>query len=130
MIVVDASVLVDVLLRRREDLQLERRLFDGGESLHAPHLIDLETAHVLRRFAAARLMDNRRAAEGVEDLALYPIIRHSHTMLLPRIWTLRHVAGAYDAAYLALAEALGATLVTRDRRLARVVGHAATVELL
>lgn len=123
MIVVDASVVVEVLLGTAAGRAVEGRLFDRLAALQAPHLMDVEVAHVLRRYAAAGELTPARAAEAVEDLRDLPITRHEHTILLPRIWQLRHNATACDAAYLALAEALDATLVTRDAKLARAAGR-------
>ena len=86
-----------------------------------------------RFFAAtpsAGEIDDRRGREAMADLADMPIRRYPHDVLLPRVWDLRHNLTAYDAAYVALAEALDAPLVTRDRRLARAAGHGADIELL
>jgi len=105
------------------------RLFEPGETLHAPHLIDLEIAPVLRRWERTGDIDARRAAQALDDLADLPLARYAHLVLLPRIRALRRNVTAYDAAYPALAEALGATLVTRDCALARAPGHKARVEV-
>jgi predicted nucleic acid-binding protein len=104
-------------------------LFANGETLHAPHLIDLEVAQVLRRYARSKEVSEQRAAEALTDLADFPMTRHSHSLLLPRIWQLRHALTAYDAAYLALSEALNARLVTRDRAFAGT-GSKVNVELV
>jgi predicted nucleic acid-binding protein len=128
-IVVDASAVLEVLLRTPDAPTIERRLFAAGEALHAPHLIDIEAAHVLRRYAAAGDMSAERGREALEDLADLSIRRYPHDVLLPRVWELRANLTAYDAAYIALAEALGAPLLTRDHRLARTAGHRASVEL-
>jgi len=128
-IVVDASVVVEVLLGTAAGRAAEARLFDPRASLHAPHLVDVEVAHVLRRYAAAGDLTANRAAEAIADLADLPIARHEHVLLLPRIWQLRQNLTAYDAAYAALAEALDATLLTRDSRFARAATRA-RVELL
>ena len=101
-----------------------------GVTLHAPHLIDLEIAQVLRRYCMSNEIRAERAEEALADLEILGIYRHSHDLLLPRVWQLRHNVTAYDAAYLALAEALSAPLLTADRRLARAPGHWATVEVL
>ncbi len=129
MIVVDASALIELLLRTRTGARLESRLLAGGESLHAPHLIDVEVAQVLRRFTGAREMSPQRGEEALGDLADLPLHRYPHHVLLPRIWELRGNVTAYDAAYLALAEALDAPLVTCDARLATAPGHRAEVEV-
>ena len=130
MTVVDASAAVEFLLRTRLGKAIERRLFDPHEALHAPHLIDLEIAHVLRRHCAARKLTEQRAREALEDFLGMPVRRHPHEPFLPRIWELRHNFTAYDAAYIALAEALHAPLVTCDRALASAAGHRAQVDLI
>jgi predicted nucleic acid-binding protein len=122
-IVVDASVVIEVLLGTAAGRAVEGRLFDPRAALHAPHLVDVEVAHVLRRYAAAGELAPARAAEAVEDLRDLPITRHEHAMLLPRIWQFRRNLTAYDAAYVALADALDATLLTRDGKLARAAGR-------
>ncbi len=130
MIVVDASVLVDLLRRSEDRGAIEHRLLMGNENLHAPHLVDLEITHALRRFVLNGDMPPARAEEALEDLTDIRIDRYPHSVLLPRIWELRNTHTAYDAAYVALAEALEAPLVTRDARLARSSGHRARIELL
>ena len=118
MIVVDASALLELILRTPASAAVERRLFAEGETLHAPHLIDVETAQVVRRYALNGELDAGRGREALEDLADLPIRRYPHDFLLPRVWELRNNLTAYDAVYVALAEALDAPPVTRDRRLA------------
>ena len=127
MIVLDASVVIDLLLRT-DSAAIESRLLALGESWHAPHLLDLEVAQVLRRYAQSGELDAERGGEALADLAELPITRYPHDVLLPRIWDLRSNLSAYGAAYVALAEALAAPLVTRDRRLAGAPGHEARVE--
>lgn len=129
MIVVDASALLEVLLRTDAAGAVESRLF-GGETLHAPHVLDLEVAQVLRRYERAGDLPARRGREAMEDLGAFRIERYPHHPFLWRVWSLRANATAYDACYLALAEALDAPLLTRDRRLAGVAGHAARVEVV
>jgi predicted nucleic acid-binding protein len=129
LIVVDASALIEVLLGTRTGARLEPRLLSGGESLHAPHLLDVEVAQVLRRYAAGGELSPERGSEALADLADFPLHRYSHDILLSRIWELRQNVTAYDAAYLALAEALAAPLVTCDARLASAPRHAAKVEV-
>ncbi len=130
MIVVDASAVVDLLLPSDAAGTVAARLFDSGDSLAAPYLIDVETAQVLRRYARAEEIDGQHGREAMADLADMPIRRYPHDMLLPRVWDLRHNLTAYDAVYVALAEVLDAPLVTRDRRLAGAAGHGAEIELL
>jgi predicted nucleic acid-binding protein len=129
MIVLDASAAIDWLLQTPAGQSIEKRIYARNESLHAPHVLDVEVAQVLRRLVLQRLMPVRRAEEAVRDLEDLRINRYPHFVLLPRIWQLRGSFSAYDAAYIALAENLGAALVTRDGRLASAAAHAASVEL-
>jgi len=128
-IVLDASAAVDWLLQTSAGRQIEKRIFSRAESLHAPHLLDLEVGQVLRRLAREGAVSVRRAEEAIRDLLDLRVTRYPHFLLLPRIWQLRHNLSAYDAAYIALAEELGATLLTRDARLASASGHTARVEV-
>jgi predicted nucleic acid-binding protein len=129
-IVVDASAVIEVLLNTPVGSEIAERLFAAGETLHAPHLLDIEVAQVLRRYALARELDHARGLEALEDLADLPITRYPHDLFLLRIWDLRHNVTAYDAVYLALAEALAAPLLTRDAALASAAGHTARIEVL
>jgi predicted nucleic acid-binding protein len=126
-IVVDASAVVDWLLQTSAGLQIENRIYSHNDSLHAPHLLDLELAQVLRRLTREGTISAHRAVEAIQDLSNLPMTRYPHFVFLPRIWQLRHNLSAYDAAYVALAEKLGATLITRDRRLS--AGHSVHVEV-
>ena len=127
MIVVDASAVLELVLRTPVSAAIERRLFAIGQTLHAPHLLDLEVAQVLRRYEAAGDITAERARQALQDFADLPLERYPHDLFLWRIWELRRNVTAYDAAYLALAEALPASLLTRDRRLARIPGVRARV---
>jgi len=129
-IVIDASVVIEVLLHTSTGRSVEERLFAVGESLHAPHLIDLEVAHVMRRLAAAQELSSVGGKKRLSAMADFPLVRYRHDLFLARIWELRHNLSAYDAAYVALAEALAAPLVTRDQRLAKARGHRAKVEVV
>jgi predicted nucleic acid-binding protein len=129
-IVVDASAALEALLRTPAAAAVERWLFDPGETLHAPHLLDVEVAQVLRRYARLGEIDGERGRAALADLADLPLHRYPHDFLLPRIWELRNNLTAYDAVYVALAEVLDAPLLTRDRRLAATAGRHARVELV
>ncbi len=109
---------------------MRNRLFAASASLHAPHLLDLEVLHVLRRLERRGILRPSRAAEAVEDLLDLPLTRYPHVALAGRVWELRGALTAYDAAYVALAEALGAPLLTRDAALASTRGHHARVEVV
>jgi predicted nucleic acid-binding protein len=128
-IVVDASVLAVALGDDGTDGQRARERL-AGETLVAPELVDLEVVSVWRRHVAAKLMPARRAASAAADLADVPLRRSSHQAFLYRIWELRHVVTPYDAAYIALAEALDVVLVTADTRLSRASGVHCEIEAI
>ena len=130
MIVIDASALVELLLNRPSGERLASRLRERVEDLHAPHLIDLEVAQALRRYQATGEMSLQRARQALQAFAQMPLERHPHWPFLDRIWDLRRNLTAYDGAYVALAEALGAPLLTCDRALASAPGHRAKIELI
>jgi predicted nucleic acid-binding protein len=129
-IVVDASAFLALLLRHPAHETIEDRMFVEGQTVHAPHLVDLEIAQVIRRYVARREIDLARGELAMADFEDMPLSRYPHTALLPRIWSLRDNLTAYDAAYVALAEALDAPLLTRDRRLGAASGHRAKVEVV
>ncbi|HNV43062.1 MAG TPA: type II toxin-antitoxin system VapC family toxin [Ornithinibacter sp.] len=129
MLVVDASVLAVALADDGPDGDAARARL-RGETLAAPELVDLEVASVLRRQNRAGMLDDRRAELAIIDLGALPMVRASHLALLRRCWELRENVTTYDAAYVALAEALDATLLTGDRRLAHAAGPTCTIELL
>jgi predicted nucleic acid-binding protein len=129
-IVVDASAVLEVLLRTPSAPMVEQLLFAPDETLHAPHLIDLEVAQALRRYVVAGQTAPARGQNALVNFNDFPIRRYPHNILLPRIWHLRNNLTAYDAAYVALAEALGTPLITRDEKLASAAGHRARIELL
>jgi predicted nucleic acid-binding protein len=128
--VVDASAVVEMLLRTPVGEKCRERLLAVDESLCVPHLLDVEVAQVIRRFAGRGEITAARGGEALFDLADLPLTRYPHGPLLERVWELRNSVSAYDAAYLALAEALDAPIVTSDGRVARAHGHHATVQVL
>jgi predicted nucleic acid-binding protein len=129
LIVADASAIVEVLLNTPVALEIADHLFTVGQTIHVPYLIDLEILQVLRRYARTGEIGGSRAAQALDDYLDMGLNRHSHAGLAPRIWELRNNWTAYDASYIALAEALKVTLVTRDRALASK-GHRAKVLVL
>jgi predicted nucleic acid-binding protein len=128
-IVVDASVLAVALGDDGTDGERARERL-AGQTLVAPELVDLEVVSVWRRQVTAKLMQARRAATALADLADLPLRRSSHQPFLHRVWELRHVVTPYDAAYIALAEALDAVMVTADARLSRASGIQCEIEVI
>jgi predicted nucleic acid-binding protein len=124
-IVVDASVLAPALGDDDADGDAARARL-RGEALAAPEIIDLEVASVWRR----TLADERRASLALADLTDLPLTRAPHLPLLARCWELRHNLTPYDAAYVALAEALDVALVTADARLSRAGGVHCAIDVL
>jgi predicted nucleic acid-binding protein len=129
MIVLDASAAVEWLLQTPLAQRIEARIYAQYESLHCPHLLDVEVAQVLRRLLREGTVTAHRAGQAVMDLHDLPVTRYPHYVFLRRIWQLRHNLSAYDAAYVALAEELSATLLTRDARLTAAPGHRARIEV-
>ena len=130
MIVLDASVVIEMLLQTDDGIAITERVLGDNESLHAPHLIDVEVAQVLRRYVLRGELKAERAQQALEVMAEFPIARYEHEPLWARIWGLRENLTAYDAAYVALAEGLNATLLTRDRKLSAVPVLGGVVELV
>lgn len=130
MIVLDASAAILWIVNAAEAPVIAQRVDEAGGELHAPHLIDVEVTNALRRYVRLRELTATRAAEALRDFQDLLLVRHGHDVLLPRIWRLGATHSAYDAAYIALAEALRAPLLTADARLARSHGHDARVELV
>lgn len=120
MIVVDASVAVDVVLRTELGFQITHPLLEDS-TLSCPHLIDVEVTHALRRMVLSGELADARAERALTDFSDLPLQRFSHELLLPEVWRLRHKVTAYDAVYVALADMLSAPLWTSDLRLARAV---------
>jgi predicted nucleic acid-binding protein len=129
-IVLDASSAIEWLLQTQTGNLVGRWIFSSRETLHAPHLLDVEVAQVLRRHVAAGAIAVSRAEVALQDLLDLRVHRYSHGLLLRRVWELRDNLTAYDALYVALAEALDATLLTCDGKLALAPGHHAHVEVM
>lgn len=129
MLIVDASCLYEVVADAEQAEQVRERL--AADSDHAaPHLIDAEVVSIIRRDHLLGRLDATAARQAVEDLRDWPGERFGHRSLLERAWELRDNVRPWDAVYVALAEALAATLITLDRRLGRVQGLACPVEVI
>ena len=128
MTVLDASGAVELLLNTASGRRLAARLAGDAEVVHVPHLIDVEIAQVLRRYVLRGTLDKRSGAMALRRWRDFDVERYPHEPLLDRVWQLRDNVTAYDAVYVALAEALSTVLVTGDRRLARMPGLAVAIE--
>jgi len=128
MIVLDASVALELVLKTDRSIRWADLVFEN--ELHTPHLIDVETLHVLRRMALARMITEREAEEAIQELQDMPLFRHPHWPLLSDIWDLRQSLTGYDASYVALAGALDIPLFTCDAKLSRSHGHVVKIVLL
>ena len=127
--VLDASAAVELLLNTPAGDRISSRLEDETEIIHAPHLIDIEIAQVLRRHVLRGLLEDTRVGRALDRWRDLDIERYAHAPLLDRVWQLRHNVSAYDAVYVALAEALSTALVTGDERLLRAPGLRGRIEL-
>jgi predicted nucleic acid-binding protein len=125
LIVVDASAAVSGLLRAGA----ARHLL-SAESLHAPHLLDTEVTDALRKLVLRRSVTSTAGGRAIRAWAQLGVTRYPTIGMLDRIWELRHNVSPYDAAYVALAEALDCHLLTADRRLAAATGPRCTIELV
>lgn len=126
----DASALIELLTRTERGRRVEARVLRPSDSVHAPALIDLEVAQVLRRYVLSGQVPEHWARMALDIATAFPMTRYLHEPLIKRVWDLKDNVTAYDAAYVALAEALRAPLVTCDPRLARVAGFTTPVELI
>jgi len=130
LIVIDASAVIELLLNSSAGTRVADRVFVEGESLHAPHLLDIEITQVLRRYVRSKEMTAERAFQALEDFRDLPLHRYAHFDFMSRIWELRASLTAYDAAYVSLAEALDSTLLTCDVKLRTSYGHTARIKLV
>jgi predicted nucleic acid-binding protein len=127
LIVLDASVVVELLTNATLAEALRRDLAEHSDPLIVPHLLDIEVASALRNLVAGQRIDSHRSEQLLSGLGSLPAERYSHIPLLTRMWELRHNFTAYDAAYIALAEITGSVLYTCDEKLSK--GHRAQVQL-
>lgn len=130
MIVIDATAAVELVLMTETGVRVADRIFRTEETVHAPELLDLEVAQVLRKLTIRGEVYPERADRAHTDLTNLSVMRHSHRHLQNRVWQLREKFSAHDAAYVALAEALDASFITFDRRLARSADLLVDVEFV
>jgi predicted nucleic acid-binding protein len=128
MIVVDSSLAIELFLPTSLGERIADSVFD--EERHVPHLIDVEFVSALRRLTRFGGLAGNAAQRALDNFRDWTLERHDHGNLLPRIWQLRDSISSYDAVYVALAESLGAPLLTCDAKLSRAHGHRARIELL
>lgn len=130
MIVLDASAVVELLLDTVTGRRVATLITNAETALHVPHLLDAEAVSALRKLAREGIIDDDEGEAAIDHLLALDLQRHSHEGLLERVWALRRNLTAYDAMYVALAEALDATLVTCDPRLSRAAGIRTRVEVI
>ncbi|RZV41755.1 MAG: PIN domain-containing protein [Acidimicrobiia bacterium] len=130
MIVADASVLLEALVGGGPRAEVVRGRLGVARQVHVPHGVDLEVAHALRRLVARELVGEALAVTAIDQLQRLPLNRYPHVPFLDRIWELRATVTPYDAAYVALAEAVDAPLITLDQRLAGATGPACPIEVI
>jgi predicted nucleic acid-binding protein len=128
-IVLDASAVVELVVEPRAATAAVRSRLRADPDIHVPHLVDAEVASALRRMLLAGQLDVLRARRAIRRLTAMRLLRWPQTALLGRALALRDQLSAYDAIYVVMAEATGATLLTRDARLARAAGHLARIEV-
>jgi predicted nucleic acid-binding protein len=129
-IVLDASAVVELLLGPGRGRAVAARIADPELGLHAPHLVDVEVLQALRRYVRDGDLDRESAATAIADLRALDLERHAHEPLMDRVWELRDNLTAYDAVYVALAEALGTRVLTCDTRLAHAPGMRRRTDLV
>lgn len=130
MIVLDASALIELILATPAGKSVATRIADPEESLHTPHLADVEVVQVLRRYVREGDINAETAATALDDLRALDLQRHAHEPFLDRVWELHRNLTAYDAVYVALAELLDGALLTGDARLSRAPGVTCEVEVI
>ena len=133
MIVIDASAAIEWVLQTPKGAEVEARIFrkrGGSLRLHAPHLLDVEVAQVLRKHVAKGLVSEGRGQTALQDFLQIQMRRYPHELLLERVWALRRNLTAYDAVYVALAEALDMPLLTCDANLGGAAGHRARIDVV
>ena len=129
MIVLDASAAIELVLSTTTGRHVSDRIADEREVIHVPHLIDVELIHVIRRFVLRQVIDAARGEMAIRLWRMLDVQRYEHEPFAMRIWQLRDNFSAYDATYVALAEALSAPLITADQRLARAPGSPVRIEI-
>lgn len=122
--------MIELLLDTAAGRKIAMRIDDPSIGVHAPHLVDVEVIQVLRRLTRDRTIESDEAEAALDDLRALDLQRHAHEALLDRAWALRENLSAYDAVYVALAEALDAPLLTCDKRLSRASATHGRVELV
>ena len=130
MIILDASAIVELVVEPKAATGALRSRLRADPDIHAPHLVDAEVTNALRRKLLAGQLDVLRARRAIRRLMVMRLVRWQQTPLLGRALALRDQFTAYDAIYVAMAEATGATLLTRDARMVRAGGHRARIELV
>lgn len=128
--VIDASALIELLLRTKKGRKVAEIVQFSHGSLQAPHLICSEVLNVLRRSVRAGLITDQRATQAVDLFASMDIEYHGQASLTPVVWELRNNVSAYDATYVALAKQLERTLVTADAKLAAALGDTVALRLV
>lgn len=129
MLVVDASCLYEVVVDGVASEAVRDRLALDADHA-APHVVDVEVLSVIRRDHRGGIIDATAASQAVADLRDWPGERFDHRLLLDRAWNLRDNIRSWEALYVALAEVLGATLITRDRRLGSATGPVCAIEVI
>ncbi len=129
LIIVDASALYEVLIGTDLGETIGQRLAAAGE-LAAPHVIDVEVLSTIRKDEMLGDIDRTTAHQAVEDLAVWPGERYDHRPFLPRVWELRTNVRTWDAMYVALAEALGGSVLTTDARLGNATGPLCPIDVM